>query len=237
MTPFATIWAMLAANPLFWLLLTIVVYAGSRHLSATTGLAVLNPVLVSVAVLATILLVSDTSYGTYFRGAKFVDLWLGPATIALAVPLCGQLTVLRSRLVPVIVALLAGSLTAIGSAFLLSWAFGLAPQTLISMLPKSVTTPIAMGVSEQIGGSASLTTVFVLITGMIGAVIGLPTLTAIGVADNAARGFALGTVAHGIGTVRAFEESETAGAFSSLAMGLNGVFTALALPLLIWLLT
>jgi len=235
-TPAIThIWLYLADKPLVWLLLTLAVYAGARRIFvASRGFPLLNPLLVSVAVIAGVLLSTGTSYGTYFHGAKYVAFWLGPATIALAVPLVGQLNVLRTRLLPVTAALVAGSLTAIGSAYTIGWALGLGPEALVSILPKSITTPIAMGVSKEIGGSASLTAVFVVITGVLGAVIGAPILTALGIRDSAARGFALGTAAHGIGTARAFEEHETAGAFSGLAMGLNGVFTALALPFMIW---
>jgi len=117
----------------------------------------------------------------------------------------------------------------------LGWLLGLDSQTLLSMLPKSVTTPIAMGVTEQIGGLPSLTAVLVILTGITGAVIGIPLLRLLGVRDPVAKGFAMGVAAHGIGTARAFEHSERAGAYSGLGMGLNGALTALLVPLLVWL--
>jgi putative effector of murein hydrolase len=138
---------------------------------------------------------------------------------------------------PLLVALLAGSLTAAASAVAIGWALGASPESIRSLAPKSVTTPIAMGIAEKIGGLPSLTAVLVMATGVLGAVSARYLFDALRITEPAVRGFALGTIAHGIGTARAFQVSEEAGAFAGLAMGLSALFSALALPLLAgWLL-
>lgn len=233
---FTHIWVYLAENPLLWLAVTIGVYWLAQQLyRLTRDFPLLNPVLVSVTVLVGLLMVTGTPYQRYFKGAQFIHFLLGPATVALAVPLASQARELRRLWFPISVALLAGSLTAVLSALALGWMLGLGPETLLSMLPKSVTTPIAMGISDKIGGLPSLTAVLVILTGITGAVIGIPLLRLLGVRDPVAKGFAIGVAAHGIGTARAFEHSERAGAFSGLAMGLNGALTAILVPLIVWL--
>ena len=232
----AQIWVYIEETPLLWLTLTLCVFWLAQQLYRRLGsFALLNPVLVSVIVLVVILKATGTPYADYFDGAQFIHFLLGPATVALAVPLAAQAAELRRYWLPITIALTAGSLTAVASAMLIGWALGLDSQTLLSMLPKSVTTPIAMGVAEQIGGLPSLTAVLVILTGITGAVIGIPLLRLLGLRDPVAKGFAMGVAAHGIGTARAFEHSERAGAYSGLGMGLNGALTALLVPLLVWL--
>ncbi|MBK8834668.1 MAG: LrgB family protein [Anaerolineae bacterium] len=227
------LWVYLAQTPLLWLTVTVAVYAAAHWLHQRAhARAILNPVLIAVAVIVAILLLTGTSYETYFDGAQFAHFLLGPATVALAVPLYAQLGKLRRLAVPVSVSLLAGSITAIVSAGAICWALGASRQTILSILPKSATTPIAMGVSEGLGGLPSLTAVLVILTGILGAVAGTAVLDALRVRDEAARGFALGVAAHGIGTARAFQVSEETGAFAGLAMGLNGALTAVLVPFL-----
>ncbi|MES1925517.1 LrgB family protein [Salinisphaera sp. T31B1] len=231
------IWVYLAEQPLLWLTVTVGVFWLAQQLYRTAGgFALLNPVLTSVIVLVLLLGATGTPYQAYFDGAQFISFLLGPATVALAVPLASQARTLVRHWRAITLALSVGCLTAIGSVVALGWATGLDGDMLRSMLPKSVTTPIAMGIADQIGGSPSLTAVFVILTGIVGAAIGIPLLRALGMRDPVAKGFALGVASHGIGTARAFEHSETAGAFSGLAMGLNGALTALLVPLLVWLL-
>ena len=158
---------------------------------------------------------------------------LGPATVALAVPLYRHFAEVRRSVVAILVSLAVGSTTAAASAVGIAWALGASRQTLLSLAPKSVTTPIAMGISEQIGGLPSLTAALVILTGITGAVFATWTLNVVGLKDWRARGFATGVAGHGIGTARAFQVNETAGAFASLAMGLNGVATAVLVPLLV----
>ena len=227
------LWVYLAQTPLLWLTVTVAVYAAAHWLHQRAhARAILNPVLIAVAVIVAILLLTGTSYETYFDGAQFAHFLLGPATVALAVPLYAQLGKLRRLAVPVGVSLLAGSITAIVSAGAICWALGASRQTILSILPKSATTPIAMGVSEGLGGLPSLTAVLVILTGILGAVAGTAVLDVLRVRDEAARGFALGVASHGIGTARAFQVSEETGAFAGLAMGLNGALTAVLVPFL-----
>ncbi|MDZ7749473.1 MAG: LrgB family protein [Halofilum sp. (in: g-proteobacteria)] len=233
------LWVYLAERPLLWLTVTVAVYWGAHRLYQLSGeLAVLNPVLVAVAVLVGVLLASDTAYATYFDGAQFVHFLLGPATVALAVPLYGQAHRLRRMALPLALALVAGSVTAVVSAVGIGWLLGLGPEVLRSLMPKSVTTPVAMGISEKLGGLPALTAVLVILTGITGAVLAIPLLRLLGFGreDAHAKGFALGVAAHGIGTARAFQHSEEAGAFAGLGMGLNALLTALVAPLVVWLL-
>lgn len=233
------IWVYLAERPLLWLTVTVLVYWGAHRLYLASGeLALLNPVLVAVVVLVGVLVASGTDYATYFDGAQFVHFLLGPATVALAVPLYGQAHRLRTMALPLAVALIAGSVTAVVSAVGIGWLLGLGPEVLRSLMPKSVTTPVAMGISETLGGLPALTAVLVILTGITGAVLAIPLLRLLrfGRDDAHAKGFALGVAAHGIGTARAFQHSEEAGAFAGLGMGLNALLTALVAPLVAWLL-
>jgi len=230
------IWVYLAEQPLLWLTITIGVYWLCQQLYRLgREFPLLNPVLISVAVLVVLLATTGTPYDEYFDGAQFISFLLGPATVALAVPLASEAATLKRLWLPIAIALTVGSLSAILTALAIGAALGLHGDMLLSMLPKSVTTPIAMGISDQIGGSPSLTAVFVILTGIVGAAIGIPLLKLLGLRDPVAKGFALGVGSHGIGTARAFEHSSKAGAFSGLAMGLNGALTAILVPLIVWL--
>lgn len=227
------IWVYLSANPLAGLTLTLVAYQCGLWLFEKLGQRpVLNPVLIAVVLIAGVLSLSGIDYRTYFDGAQFVHFLLGPATVALAVPLYNQFQEVRRSALALVVALLVGSAASALSAVALVWAFGGSAATILSMAPKSVTSPIAMGVSEQIGGLPSLTAVFVIITGIVAASLGTWVLNLVRVKDWRARGFGMGVAAHGIGTARALQVNEMAGAFAGLGMGLNGLATALLLPTL-----
>lgn len=238
MTPkLADIWVYLSASPLLGLTITLVVYQGAYWIYRRAGFhPLLNPVALSVAALVALLKLTGTPYATYFDGAQFVHFLLGPATVALAIPLYAQLPKLRALAGPLLAALVAGSFTATVSAVAIGKLFGASEASLLSLAPKSVTTPIAMGIAERIGGLPSLTAVLVISTGILGAIGARFIYQALGIADHAVRGFAIGVASHGIGTARAFQVSEQAGAFSGLAMGLNALLTALLVPLLIPLL-
>jgi predicted murein hydrolase (TIGR00659 family) len=228
------IWVYLSATPLLGLTVTLLAYQAAFWLYSKSGLNPLaNPVALSVAMLVALLMITGTPYATYFEGAQFVHFLLGPATVALAVPLYANLDRLKKNLLPIGGALFAGSLTAVASAVAIGWALGASRETLLSLAPKSVTTPIAMGIAEKLGGLPSLTAVLVVCTGIIGAVLARGTLNLLRIRDHAVRGFAVGVAAHGIGTARAFQVSEIMGAFAGLAMGLNGLFTAFLFPLLV----
>jgi len=233
----SAIWVYLAASPLLGLTLTLLAYLGASVVHQRCGGHPLaNPVLLAVAALVGLLWLTDTPWHTYFDGAQFVHFLLGPATVALAIPLHAQLPRLRRMALPLLLALLIGSLTAALSAVAIGALLGASRATLLSLAPKSVTTPIAMGIAERIGGLPSLTAVLVILTGVLGAILARYIYCALHIEDDAQRGFALGIAAHGIGTARAFQESEQMGAFAALAMGLNGLLTAVLLPLLLPLL-
>ena len=231
------VWVYLSASPLAGLTLTLVAYqVGVWAFERCGRTPLVNPVLIAVILIIAALKGLGIDYKTYFDGAQFVHFLLGPATVALAVPLYNQFRQVRRSAPAMLAALIVGSLTAAGSAVGLGWLFGASERTLLSLAPKSVTTPIAMGIAEQLGGLPSLTAVFVILTGIVGATLGSSVLNLARVRDWRARGFGMGVAAHGIGTARALQVNETAGAFSGLAMGLNGLATAVLLPVLLKLL-
>lgn len=233
MTDFAEIWTYLAADPLLWLTLTLASYGlGDMMFRASGRKPYINPVLIAVALLAVLLQLTDTSYATYFNGAQFVHFILGPATVALAIPLYANLEHMKQTLLPMLGALIAGSLAAMTSGVMIAKSMGLDQDILLALIPKSATAPVALGVSEAIGGSPSLTAVFVITTGIIGAIIATPLLNLLRITDWRARGFAVGVTSHGIGTARAFQVNDTAGAFSGVGMGLNALLTALLAPVI-----
>lgn len=228
-----SIWVYLAQTPLLWLTATIAVYRAMTLISRRFGSPpLLNPVLLSIITLVSILLLTGTPYATYFDGAQFVHFLLGPATVALAIPLYESERTLRRIFWPALAGLVVGSATGITAAVLAGRLVGLSEQTLRSLTPKSITTPIAMGIAEQLGGLPSLTAVIVIVTGMMGALFGWELLGLVGVRDDSERGFALGLASHGLGTARSLQFSSEAGALAGLAMGLNGAMTSLLAPLL-----
>jgi len=236
MKEFRDIWVYLSASPLLHLTLTLAAFVAASVVYKKSRLnPLLNPVLLSVIAIVAILYGTDTSYDTYFKGAQFVHFLLGPATVALAIPLYRQFDRVRKSALAILVSLVSGSITAATSAVLIAWLLGAQPVSIVSLAPKSVTAPVAMGISEQLGGLPSLTAVLVILTGITGAMLGPVVLNLLKVRDWSALGIALGTASHGIGTARALQVNELAGAFSGLAMGLNAIATAILLPLL-WIL-
>ena len=233
MNSIGAIWVYLAASPLLWLSMTLAVYlAGQWLFRRSGGRALFNPVALAIILLVSLLLLTGTPYTTYFSGAQFIHFLLGPATVALAIPLYLHWDRVRRLFLPLLAGLLTGSLTAILSAMGIAWLLGGSRQTLLSLAPKSVTTPVAMGIAEKIGGLPSLTAVMVIVTGVIGAVAAPALLKGLRIQDDAVKGFAIGVAAHGIGTARAFQISSLAGAFAGLAIGLNALLTALLTPLM-----
>lgn len=228
------IWVYLSASPLLHLTLTLAAFqAGTWVYNKSNLNPLLNPVLIAVVIIVAVLLATRTNYYVYFEGAQFVHFLLGPATVALAIPLFRQFEKVRRSAIAIIASVVTGSVTAIASALGVGYVLGASSDALISLAPKSVTAPVAMGISEQLGGLPSLTAVLVIVTGILGAMIGPVILNLIGVKDWPARGLAIGTASHGIGTARALQVNELAGAFSGLAMGLNALATAILLPI-IW---
>lgn len=232
------VWVYLSASPLLHLTLTLVAYQVGDFIYKKAGQnPLLNPVMLAVAMLVSMLWITGTDYQTFFEGAQFVHFLLGPATVCLAVPLYRQFAKVRRNALAMAASLAIGSAFAAISAVVMVRVMGAGGDIALAIAPKSVTAPIAMGITEALGGLPSLTAVLVILTGIVGAAFGPMVLTLVGVKDWGARGFAMGTASHGIGTARALQVSETAGAFAGIAMGLNAVATAILLPLLwVWIL-
>ncbi len=233
MTNLRDIWVYLAASPLLHLTLTLVAYSvGYAIYRRRRFNPLFNPVLIAVLLVVTILLFTRTSYATYFQGAQFVHFLLGPATVALAVPLYRQVERVRRSGLAIFASIVLGSLTASASAIAIVWLLGGSRDSIVSIAPKSVTTPVAMGIALELGGLPSLTAALVLLTGILGAMLGPPLLNRLGIKDWAARGLAMGVASHGIGTARALQVNEVAGAFAGLAMGLNALASSVLVPAL-----
>ncbi len=225
------LWAYLSQTPLLWLTVTLLAYVAADRISlASRRHPLCNPVLIAVAVIALVLWSTGTSYPVYFEGAKFVHFLLGPATVALAIPLYENRRIVLRALAPMVLALAAGSLTAIVSAVAIAKLFGVPDPVLVSLAPKSVTAPVGMGITEMLGGDPALTAILVILTGVIGAIAVTPLMNALRMTDWRARGFSVGLASHGIGTARAFQVNSLAGTFAGIAMGLNALVTALLLP-------
>ena len=223
---------------LVWVTLTVLAYLGARWLYQRSGAnPFVLPIFTSVLAVVGVLLATGTPYSVYADGTRLLQFFIGPATVALAIPLYGQLAALRRVWLPITVALLAGCITAIVAALGIAWLFGGSRSILLSLAPKSATMPIAMPLAEQIGGVSSLAAVAVTVTGISGVMMAPTLFRLMRISDNRVRGFAIGMAAHAIGTARAIQVSDTAAAFSALAMGLNGIATAVLLPFVVWLLT
>ena len=236
MPHFNQLWVYLSASPLFGLTATLVVYLLAQAAYVRLGHAPwANPVLWSIVTIAGGLTLTRVDYPTYFAGAQFIHFLLGPAVVALGWPLWQRRVELRARFGRVLLAALLGGAAAGGSAVALGWAVGLPHDVVMSLAPKSVTAPVAMGIAEKIGGIPALSAVFAVLTGLIGALSGKYLFDALRIrtthAGWRARGFALGTAAHGIGAARALQVNADAGAYAGLALGLQVVLAALLLPL------
>lgn len=236
MLEFVQLWVYLSATPLFGLTATLLVYVLAQAAYLRAGQAPwANPVLWSVIVLACGLLATGVPYQTYFAGAQFIHFLLGPAVVALGWPLWLRRAELRQRWGRLLVAALAGGSVAAGSSLLLGRLFGLPQELVLSLVPKSVTAPVAMGIAEQIGGIPALAAVFAVVTGLVGALLGKYLFAALRIPTDAegwaARGFALGTASHGLGAARAMQVNADAGAYAGLALGLQVVLASLLIPL------
>jgi putative effector of murein hydrolase len=231
------IWVYLSGSPLLALILTLSAYqAGVMIYERFDRNPLANPVAIAIAIVATVITLIDMPYAKYFEGAQFVHFLLGTATVALAVPIYKGLDAMRGRIVPLLAALLAGGATSIVSAVGIAKLLGADAAIVGGFYAKSVTAPIAMGVAERINVSPTLTAVFAVTTGILGAILVRFVMDAIGMKSWWQRGFAVGVAAHGIGTSRAFSVHPEAGTYASLGMGLHGVLGAVLIPLAIHLL-
>lgn len=230
------LWVYLSASPLFALSATLGAYVLAQRLAALMKHHPLaNPVALTVVILSAGILAVGEDYQRYFEGAQFVHFLLGPATVAFAVPMAAMWSRMSRIRLALAAGLLGGGAAGAISAVVTAWLLGASHDTVLALIPKSVTTPIAMGITEQLGGPPSLTAVFCILTGILGAVAGPGLLNRFGVKRPAVRGFALGTAAHGIGTARAFQEHPEAGAFAGLALGIHGFAAAVLIPLVVGL--
>jgi predicted murein hydrolase (TIGR00659 family) len=238
MIRFVDLWVYLSGTPLLWFTVTLIAYILADAVSAACKRHPLaNPVLLAIALVSSLLLISGTTFPGYFAGAQFVHFLLGPATVALAVPLFRYLPEVKRAFIPMLAALIMGSIVAISSAVLLAKLFGIGLPATLALAPKSATAAIAMGIGEKIGANPALVAVLVIMTGITGAIVVTPLMNILRLKNYAARGFAAGLVSHGIGTARAFHVNPLAGTFAGIALGLNGLLTAILVPLLLpWLL-
>lgn len=227
------IWTAIVGHPLFVLGLTLLAYQLALELYQRSRWLLAQPVLVATLLLVGALWACGIGYPRYRQESSLLWLLLGPATVALAVPLQQNLPRIRQLFWPVSIALLVGGTITVALTLGLAALFGADREMLMSLAPKSVTSPIAIALAEQMGGIPALTAVFVMITGVLGAVLGPFLLDRAGVTSPAARGLSLGLSAHAIGTAQALQEHQEAGGFAALAMSLAGAFSALALPLLL----
>ena len=212
--------------------ISLAVYEGGLLLKRKYKLAILNPLLITAIVLIAFLAVTHVEYETYNESAKYISYFLTPATVALAVPLYEQLKLLKENLAAVLCCLLAGVLTSLVSIFLLAKLFGLNHEQYVTLLPKSITTAIGMGVSEEAGGIVTMTIVSIIITGILGNIIADGWFKLIGIKEPIAKGLALGTSAHAIGTAKALELGEVEGAMSSLSIAVAGLMTVVSVPIM-----
>ncbi len=225
-------WTALALSPAFGVAITLICYQLGCCLQRYARRNPLcNPVLFAIASVIAVLLLTGTDYQTYFTTAAWLHFLLGPATVALAIPLYKNIGEIWRAALAIGTAVTTGAIVASGSAMAIAWSLGASPSVIRSIAPKSVTTPIAIGVSAQIGGIPDLTAVLVVATGVVGALWAPEITLLLGVRSWRARGLAAGVAGHGIATSRMLSMNETAGAFAGLAMGLCGLLTAVLLPL------
>lgn len=225
------------STPLTWLILTLGVYKlGTFIYIKSNKNTMLQPIIITYIVLLALLEITNVSYEKYFKSVEIIHFFLGPATVALAVPLYKNLKHIRTLFFPIMLTLfIAGAFSTILALSLL-WTLDAQITTILSMATKSITTPIAIITSKQIGAIPSLAVGFVVITGIIGGLFGTIIFKIIGIKHDTSKGFALGLISHGFGTARALEISEKAGAFGALAMGLCGIATSILLPIIVCIL-
>ena len=229
--PISEIWVYLSGSPLLALVLTLGAYlAGMTVYERTQRHPLANPVLLAVVLVSSTITLLDMPYAKYFEGAQFVHFLLGTATVSLAIPIYKGLASLKGRMGVLLVALVGGGVSSVFTAVGMARWLGADEALVRGMVAKSVTAPIAMGIAERVQASPTLTAIFAVSTGILGAVLGRYVLNALGVQAWWQRGFALGVASHGIGTSRAFSVHPEAGAYASLGMGLHGVMAAVLIP-------
>jgi predicted murein hydrolase (TIGR00659 family) len=222
----------LFSEPVFGVLISIIAYEIGLYINKKTKLSIFNPLLIAMILIIILLKRSHISYGTYSNGGQLISFFLGPATVVLAVPLYKKFSLFKENALPIIVGIIAGAVSGMLCVFGLSKLFGLSDIFIKSLLPKSITTPIGMVVSKQIGGMPSVTVVAIILTGIIGSVIGPVLNKVFKINDKVAMGIAMGNASHAVGTAKALEIGETEGAMSGLTIGLAGIITVFLAPIM-----
>ena len=220
-------------NEYFMLALTFGVFYAAKTIQRRLGWVLFNPILIAIAIIIFFLLVMDIPYEKYHEGAKMIEFWLKPAVVALGVPLYLQLSSIKRQFLPILASQLMGCIAGIVSVVVISKLLGASDVVIMSLASKSVTTPIAMEVTQVLGGIPSLTAAIVVITGLIGAIIGFKTLSVSHVDNPMALGLSMGAASHALGTSAAMDRDQFVGAYASLGLTLNGIFTALLTPTVI----
>lgn len=226
------VWTPLEPTPLLWLAVTLVAFSLGQMINRLCKRSPLvNPVLIAIVLVALLLSFTDTPYATFFSGAQFINFLLGPATVALAVPLAANLGQIRRSFRGLGLALLAGSVTSVVSGTLIVWALGGGRTVALSMAPKSVTTPIAMALAQEVGGVPALTATLAIAGGIVAAAIGQTVLRWFRIVDWRAHGLAAGVAGSGVAAAQVAPLDGLAAAFAAIGIGLNGLLTALIVPL------
>ena len=220
----------------FLLALTFGVYQGAKLLQRKTRFILLNPILIAIGLIILFLSAFDISYDTYHESAKLIDFWLKPAVVALGVPLYLQLSRIKKQFIPILASQMMGCLVGIVSVVVTARLLGASHAVVVSLASKSVTTPIAMEVTQALGGIPSLTAAIVVITGLIGAVVGFKIMSVGHISNPMAKGLSMGAASHALGTSVAMDRDEFVGAYASLGLTLNGILTALLTPSVVALL-
>ena len=221
---------------IFLLAITFGIFFLAKLLQKKTGIMLLNPILLTIALLILFLKMTGVSYETYNEGGHLIEFWLKPAVVALGVPLYLQLETIKKQLLPILLSQLAGCIVGVASVVLIAKWMGASDEIIYSLAPKSVTTPIAMEVTQSLGGIPSLTAAVVVCVGLLGGILGFKTMRLTHIGSPMAQGLSLGTAAHAVGTSTAMDVSRKYGAFASLGLTLNGIFTALFTPTILRLL-
>ena len=217
-------------NELVIVTFTIIIYWLAQKLQVKTGILLLNPILITIIIIISFLMVFNIDYEVYHKGSKYIDFFLKPAVVALGVPLYKQLEVIKKQAWIILISQLAGCLAGIVSVVLIAWLMGASKEIIFSLAPKSVTTPIAIEISRSIGGIAPLTASVVIVVGIFGAVFGYSILKLTGVKNPLSQSLSMGNAAHAIGTSKSMEISPAYGAMSSIGLIVNGIFTAILAP-------
>lgn len=223
-------------NQFFLIAATFTLFFFAKLLQKKTQIILLNPILVTIAIIIIFLKMTGISYETYNQSGKLIEFWLKPAVVALGVPLYLQLETIKKQFIPIFLSQLAGCTIGVISVVLIAKVMGASQEVILSLAPKSVTTPIAMEVTQSIGGIPSLTAAVVVCVGLLGAMLGFKTMHLMKVNSPIAQGLAIGAAAHAVGTSTAMEVSRKYGAYASLGLTLNGILTSILTPSILRLL-